>query len=171
MHVYSILSKIVSWCLENRFRNLLYKTIISTPFLIHYDDVIMGAMASQITSLILLFTQPFIPTQIKENSRAPRHWPLCGEFTGRRWIPRTMASNAKMLPFHDVIMKYLWPPGTLVAIHYTINRDAIFQVTGSHIFLFVLSNNNSILTNLDPLTHRDLLAHWPLEDLNTILDK
>ena len=26
--------------------------------------------------------------QIKENIKAPRHWPLCGEFTGPRWIPR-----------------------------------------------------------------------------------
>ena len=36
-----------------------------------------------------LFTQPFIQVQIKENITAPRHWPLCGEFTGNRWIPRT----------------------------------------------------------------------------------
>ena len=36
-----------------------------------------------------LFTQPFIRAQIKENIKAPRHWPLCGEFTGGRWIPRT----------------------------------------------------------------------------------
>ena len=36
-----------------------------------------------------LFTQPFIQTQIKENIKAPRHRPLCGEFTGDRWIPRT----------------------------------------------------------------------------------
>ena len=36
-----------------------------------------------------LFTQPFIQMQIKENIKALRHWPLCGEFTGDRWIPRT----------------------------------------------------------------------------------
>ena len=36
-----------------------------------------------------LFTQPFIQAQIKENIKAPRHWPLCGELTGDRWIPRT----------------------------------------------------------------------------------
>ena len=28
-----------------------------------------------------LFTQPFIQTHIKENIKAPHHWPLCGEFT------------------------------------------------------------------------------------------
>ena len=27
--------------------------------------------------------------QIKENIKAPRHWPLWGDFTGDRWIPRT----------------------------------------------------------------------------------
>ena len=26
---------------------------------------------------------------MKENIKALRHWPLCGEFTGDRWIPRT----------------------------------------------------------------------------------
>ena len=36
-----------------------------------------------------LYTQPFILAQMKENIKAPRHWPLCGEFTGGRWIPRT----------------------------------------------------------------------------------
>ena len=25
----------------------------------------------------------------KKNIKAPRHWPLCGKFTGDRWIPRT----------------------------------------------------------------------------------
>ena len=36
-----------------------------------------------------LFTQPFIQAQIKENIKAQCHWPLWGEFTGDRWIPRT----------------------------------------------------------------------------------
>ena len=44
-----------------------------------YSDVMMGAM----TSLYI-----YICAQIKENIRVPRHWPLCGEFTGDRWIPR-----------------------------------------------------------------------------------
>ena len=36
-----------------------------------------------------LFTQSFVQVQIKENIKAPRHWPLRGEFTGDQWIPRT----------------------------------------------------------------------------------
>ena len=27
---------------------------------------------------------------------SPRYWPLCGEFTGHRWIPRTKASDAEL---------------------------------------------------------------------------
>ena len=37
----------------------------------------------------------FIQGQIKENIKAPRHWPLWGEFTGDWWIPAQMASNAE----------------------------------------------------------------------------
>ena len=36
-----------------------------------------------------LLTQRFIQAQIKENTKAPRHWHSCGEFTGGRWITRT----------------------------------------------------------------------------------
>ena len=60
----------------------------------HYSDVIMvGWRLKSPTSP--LFIQPCIQVQIKENIKASRHWPLCGEFTGDRWIPAQMASNAE----------------------------------------------------------------------------
>ena len=37
----------------------------------------------------------FIQAQIKENIKAPRHWTLCGEFTGTGEFPAQMASNAE----------------------------------------------------------------------------
>ena len=40
-----------------------------------------------------LFTQPFIQTQIKENIKAPRHWPLWREFTDE--FPTQRTSNAE----------------------------------------------------------------------------
>ena len=36
-----------------------------------------------------LLAQPFTQAQIKENIKAPHHWPLCREFTGDQWIPHT----------------------------------------------------------------------------------
>ena len=70
----------------------------------HYIDVIMSAMASQITSLTIVYSR-FIQAQIKENIKARRHWPLWGEFTGDRWFPpRKGLLTQKMFPFDDVIM-------------------------------------------------------------------
>ena len=54
----------------------------------HYSDVIMGVTAYQITSLTIVYST-VCSGEIKENIKAPRHWPLYGVFTGDRWIPRT----------------------------------------------------------------------------------
>ena len=43
----------------------------------------MTVMASQITGVSI------VQAQVKENIKAPRHWPLRGEFTDDRWIPCT----------------------------------------------------------------------------------
>ena len=62
-----------------------------------YNDVIMSVMASQITSLTIVCSSDYSEMHIKENIKAPRHWPLWGKFTGDRWIPCTTqrASNAE----------------------------------------------------------------------------
>ena len=52
-------------------------------FGIHYNDGIMRAMASQITSFMIVYSTVY-QAQIKANIKAPRHWLLCGEFTGER---------------------------------------------------------------------------------------
>ena len=62
--------------------------------MILYSDVIIGAMASQITSLPIV-NQPFIQAQVKENIKARGHWPLCGEFTVTGEFPAQMSSNAE----------------------------------------------------------------------------
>ena len=67
--------------------------IFSDPFSLQWRhnelDGVSKAPASR------LFTRPFIQAQIKENIKAPRHWPLCGEFTGHRWIPPQRVSSAE----------------------------------------------------------------------------
>ena len=49
----------------------------------HYSDVIMIAIVSPITSLTIIYSI----------IKAPHHWPLCGEFTGDRGIPRTKGQS------------------------------------------------------------------------------
>ena len=71
--------------------DLYYKRHINRWFLrvcMHYNDVIMSTMVSQITSLAIIYSTVYSGTD-KKNIKAPRHWPLLGEFTGDRWIPRT----------------------------------------------------------------------------------
>ena len=55
----------------------------------NYSNVIMGVMASQITSLTIVYSTIYIQAQIKENIKVLRHWPLCGEFTGEFPTPKT----------------------------------------------------------------------------------
>ena len=55
---------------------------------IHYGNVIMGAIASQITSLTIVYSTVYLDADGK-NIKAPRHWPLSGEFNAQ------MASNAE----------------------------------------------------------------------------
>ena len=59
---------------------------------LHYNDVIMGAMASQITSIMIVYPTVYSRTE-KRNIKAPRFWPLCGEFTGDLWIPCTKGQS------------------------------------------------------------------------------
>ena len=42
-----------------------------------------------------LFTQPFVQPHIKQNIKAPRHWPLCGNSPVTGEFPAQMASNAE----------------------------------------------------------------------------
>ena len=55
----------------------------------YYSDVIKGPMASQITSLTIVCSTVYSGADQKKNIKAPRHWPLWGESTGDRLIPRT----------------------------------------------------------------------------------
>ena len=48
----------------------------------------MGAAASHISGISIVYLTDG-QGQTKENIKAPRHWPLWGEFTGDRRIPLT----------------------------------------------------------------------------------
>ena len=68
----------------------------------HHSDVIMGAMASQITSLAFVYSIVY-SGEIKENIKAPRHWPVAGEF------PAQMASNTENVCWrHHVFLRCGW---------------------------------------------------------------
>ena len=55
----------------------------------------MGGLVSQITSLTIVYSTVYSDADIKKTHQTPRHRPLCGEFTGDRWIPAQMASDVE----------------------------------------------------------------------------
>ena len=62
-------------------------------------------MASQITCLAVVYSIVHSGTDQRKKIKVPRHWPLCGEFTGTGEFLAQTASNAeKKFPFDDVIM-------------------------------------------------------------------
>ena len=78
--------------------------------LCHYDDVIMSAIASQITSLKIVYSTIYSDVDQRKTSKirvtglCVGNSPVTGEF------PAQMASNWKMFPFDDVIMRRLVRP-------------------------------------------------------------
>ena len=74
----------------------------------HYDDVIMGAIASQITSPAIVYSTVYSDADQRKHQSSVWHWPLCGEFTGDRWILRTMASNAENVSISWRHHEWLW---------------------------------------------------------------
>ena len=85
------------------FKNMTYPNVqIIIVSGHHCSDVIMCMVASQITSLTIVYSTVF-KTQIKENIKAPRHWHLCGSPVNstHKW-----AVTRKMFSFVDVIMNF-----------------------------------------------------------------
>ena len=64
----------------------------------------MGAIASQITSLTIVYSTVYSDAD-QRNIKPPRHWPLCGEFTGDS--PHKRPVTREMFPFDIVIMEAL----------------------------------------------------------------
>ena len=62
----------------------------------------MSAMVSQIINLTIDYSTVYSVADQRNHIKAPRHWPLCGEFTGDS--PHKWPVTRKMFPSDDVIM-------------------------------------------------------------------
>ena len=67
---------------------------------------------------------------MKENIKAPRHWPLCVEFTGTGEFPAQMASNAENVSIwwrhHGMIPNYTITP-VIVKQPRNIDMKSVFS--------------------------------------------
>ena len=53
-------------------------SVIVVSAVIHHSDVIMSTMASQVKGVSIVYSGAFVHAQMKENIKAPRHWPVRG---------------------------------------------------------------------------------------------
>ena len=93
----------------------------------HHNYVIMKAMASQITSLTIVYSSVYL-AQIKENINAPRHWAFVRGI--HRWpvnSPHRGPVTRKMLPFYDVIMT-----GLVKLILIDMGNVDLYQILTKH---------------------------------------
>ena len=86
----------LNWLMPDRsiLNSSLVELLVSSPLICMCNSFIITMTAYWAQWYLKspasrLFTQQFIQAQIKENIKAPHHWPLCGEFTGDQWIPHT----------------------------------------------------------------------------------
>ena len=71
---------------------------------IHYDDVIMGAIASQITSLAIVYSTVYSDADQRKHQNSASLAFVRGIHRGPENSPHKWAVTRKMFPFDDVIM-------------------------------------------------------------------
>ena len=82
------------------------KPLLNTPiFTQHYGDVIMGAIASQITSLTVFYSTVYLDADQRKHQSSASLAFVRGIHRGPENSPHKWPVTRKMFPFDDVIMK------------------------------------------------------------------
>ena len=101
----ALLCKFHKWCqmwllLSLDMKREVSVTLASINVSCHYDDVIMGAMASQITSLTIVYSIVYSGADQRKHESSASLAFVQGIHRG----PRKWPATRKMFPFDDVIM-------------------------------------------------------------------
>ena len=108
---------------------------VVTISLIHYDDVIMGTIASQITSLTIVYSTVYSGAdQNKHQSSASLAF-VWGIHRRPVNSPHKWPVTRKMFPFDDVIMS-------------NIPMQCLLRILGKHISDVIMSTMSSRITSL-----------------------
>ena len=93
-----------------------------------------------------LFIQQFIQAQIKENIKASRHWPLCGNSPVTGGFPAQGPVSRKMFPFDDVIMDFMNVPHTALGNYAClINRLILWKWGQPNVWNYALCRPVNIM--------------------------
>ena len=134
--------------LQMRDSNLVivfFNSSYSVP--LHCNDVIMGAIASQITSLTIVYSTDYSDADQRKHQSFASLAFVRGIRRGPANSPHKWPVTRKMLPFDDVIMTYMGP--ILLSVVLYLYRTRI----RSSLFLFLqvpVSDTNLVFGILDP---------------------
>ena len=109
-------------------RSLLLCTAPAAP---HYDDVIMGAIASQITSLTIVYSTVYSDADQRKYQSSASLAFVRGIHRGPVNSPHKWPVTRKMSPFGDVIMREFYQT---LQIHATHGESCIVYKLGRHSF-------------------------------------
>ena len=87
---------------------------------LHYNDVIIGTMASQITRVMIVYSSVYSGADQRKHQRSASLAFVRGIHRGPVNSPHKWPVTRKMFPFDDVIMSCLW-------IHWSWVRDDIIN--------------------------------------------
>ena len=143
--------------------------------LIHYSDIIMGARASQITSLTIVYSTVYSDADQRKHQSSASLAFVWGIHRGPVNSPHKWPVTRKMFPFDDVIMlplfssvfvssagaQYVFPLSTKTYIVFSIPRaDGLIPLS--------TSTSHILLLLLDPIDNKpslvQLMAWWLYHD-------
>ena len=88
-------------------RKLLFWQLPVQPVIKHYGDVIMGAITSQITSLMIVYSTVYSDADQRKHQSAASLAFVRGIHRGPVNSPHKWPATRKLFPFDDVIMKFV----------------------------------------------------------------
>ena len=123
-----------------------------SPFnTLHYNHVIMGAIASQITSLTIIYWTVYSDADQRKHQSSASLAFVRGIHRGPVNFPHKWTVTRKMFPFDDVIMKHLW------CLFVSLSWDIIG------------SSNGPLPVELQAITRTDLLPFATQGNVKDIL--
>ena len=116
----------------------------------HYGDVIMGAIASQITSLTIVYSIVYSDADQRKHQSSASLAFVRGIHRGPVNSPHKWPVTRKMLPFDDVIMSYIVCTTVIDAGRYPRESKAIPADTRRNNYVIITSKRrrNVVLTLL-----------------------
>ena len=123
--------------------NVLITELTSKSFACHYDDVIMSAIASQITSLTIVYSIAYSDADQRKHQSSASLAFVRGIHRGPVNSPHKRPVTRKMFPFDDVIMCEMW--GMLSKDISSINDDIMGWTRCPYYWPFVRGTTRRIL--------------------------